>query len=270
MGHKAIFNGQSLGNRIDSWYGNGGVIYDFSSYQGAAILVFLAMLTYVMSLRLVCKNVLYDSRKLLVAMMVSIIGLGISIIFHLYLNPYFVPMVFSPILLCVLLGSKAGLAGVIPNAMLISGLAAGAATVGCCANMIGFAVISFRENKVGGLISQGIGTSMLQMPNIIKRPVIWLPAIISSAILGPISTMLVKMTGNPVGSGMGTSGLVGPIQSFMTMTAGTDNVPAEAPWVVVIKIVVMYFVLPALISLACSEPMRKLNWIRQGDLSLNV
>ena len=99
--------------------------YDFSSYQGAAILVFLAMLTYVMSLRLVCKNVLYDSRKLLVAMMVSIIGLGISIIFHLYLNPYFVPMVFSPILLCVLLGSKAGLAGVIPNAMLISGLAAG-------------------------------------------------------------------------------------------------------------------------------------------------
>ena len=111
--------------------------------------------------------------------------------------------------------------------------------------MVGFAVISFRENKVGGLISQGIGTSMLQMPNIIKRPVIWLPAIISSAILGPISTMLVKMTGNPVGSGMGTSGLVGPIQSFMTMTAGTDSVPAEAPWVVVIKIVVMYFVLPA-------------------------
>lgn len=152
----------------------------------------------------------------------------------------------------------------------LSGLAAGAATVGCCANMIGFAVISFRENRVGGLISQGIGTSMLQMPNIIKRPVIWLPAIISSAILGPISTMLVRMTGNPVGSGMGTSGLVGPIQSFMTMTAGTDNVPAEAPWVVVIKIVVMYFVLPALISLACSEPMRKLNWIRQGDLSLNV
>lgn len=147
----------------------------------------------------------------------------------------------------------------------LSGIAAGAATVGCCANMIGFAVISFRENKVGGLISQGIGTSMLQMPNIVKKPQIWLPAIISSAILGPVSTMLVKMTGNPIGSGMGTSGLVGPIQSFMTMTES-----GEAAWLVIIKIVIMYFILPAAISLGISEVMRKLKWIKPGDLSLKV
>lgn len=147
----------------------------------------------------------------------------------------------------------------------LTGLAAGAATVGCCANMVGFAVISYRENRFGGLISQGIGTSMLQMPNIVRHPVIWLPAIISSAILGPVSTMLVKMTGNAVGSGMGTSGLVGPIQSFMTMTEA-----GEAIWLVLIKIVVMYVVLPAIISLACSETMRKLGWIKPGYLSLNV
>lgn len=147
----------------------------------------------------------------------------------------------------------------------LSGIAAGAATVGCCANMIGFAVISFRENKVGGLISQGIGTSMLQMPNIIKRPLIWLPAIITSAILGPISTLLVKMQGNPVGSGMGTSGLIGPIMSFTVMTEAGEPI-----WAVILKIVLMYFILPAGISLGISEIMRKVGWIKEGDLSLSV
>ena len=86
--------------------------------------------------------------------------------------------------------------GVILN---LSGLAAGAATVGCCCNMVGFAVASYRENKVGGLLAQGIGTSMLQVPNIVKKPVIWLPAIISSAILGPVGTMVLHMTNNPTG-----------------------------------------------------------------------
>ena len=156
----------------------------------------------------------------------------------------------------------------------LKGIAAGAATVGCCANMIGFAVISYRENKVGGLISQGIGTSMLQMPNIIRKPVIWIPAILTSAILGPVSTLLLKMYGNPIGSGMGTSGLVGPIQSFMTMineeTMLGFGVKAEEPWLVIIKILVMYVILPAAISLGISEAMRKLKWIKPGDLSLNV
>ncbi len=149
----------------------------------------------------------------------------------------------------------------------LSGIAAGAATVGCCANMIGFAVISFRENKVGGLISQGIGTSMLQMPNIVKNPRIWIPAIVSSAILGPVSTLWVKMQGNPVGSGMGTSGLIGPIMSFTVMTGAEVGEPV---WLVIIKILLMYFILPAAISLGISELMRKLKWIKPGDLSLSV
>ena len=105
--------------------------------------------------------------------------------------------------------------GVILN---LSGLAAGAATIGCCCNMVGFAVASFRENKFGGLLAQGIGTSMLQVPNIMKRPVIWLPAILSSAILGPVGTMILHMTNNATGSGMGTAGLVGQIMTWQVMT----------------------------------------------------
>ena len=103
----------------------------------------------------------------------------------------------------------------------LSGLAAGAATVGCSANMIGFAVASYKENKVSGLLSQGLGTSMLQVPNIMKKPIIWLPAIVASAILGPLSTMVFKMTNNSSGAGMGTSGLVGHFMTWQTLS-GVD------------------------------------------------
>lgn len=147
----------------------------------------------------------------------------------------------------------------------LSGITAGAATVGCCANMIGFAVISYRENKMGGLIAQGVGTSMLQMPNIVKKPIIWLPAIISSAVIAPLSTMVFKMQSNPVGSGMGTAGLVGPISTFSVMT---EN--GTAPWIVLGEIALVYFVLPAAISLFVSESMRKLGWIKNGDMKLDV
>ena len=146
----------------------------------------------------------------------------------------------------------------------LEGLAAGAATVGCCANMIGFAVISYRENKFGGLLAQGLGTSMLQIPNIVRRPLIWLPAIISSAVLGPVSTMVFKMQSNAVGSGMGTAGLVGPIMSFQTMN---EYLPMSTALTYNIT---MYFILPAVISLAVSEFMRKHNFIRQGDMKLDV
>jgi hypothetical protein len=146
----------------------------------------------------------------------------------------------------------------------LSGITAGAATVGCCCNMIGFAVISYRENKMDGLLAQGLGTSMLQMPNIIKNPRIWIPSIISSAILGPISTMVFGMTSNAVGSGMGTAGLVGPISTFTTMAETTN------PWIVVGEIVLMYFVLPAAISLGISEFMRKQKWIKFGDMKLDI
>lgn len=151
--------------------------------------------------------------------------------------------------------------GVILN---LSGLAAGAATVGCCCNMVGFAVASYRENKVGGLLAQGIGTSMLQVPNIVKRPVIWLPAILSSAILGPVGTIVFQMTSNATGSGMGTAGLVGQIMTWQTM------IQTEAAEVVLIKILLIQIILPAVVTLAVSEFMRKKGWIRFGDMKLDL
>ncbi len=146
----------------------------------------------------------------------------------------------------------------------LSGLAAGAATAGCCANMIGFAVASFRENKAGGLVAQGLGTSMLQIPNIIRRPVIWLPAIVSSAVLGPVSTMLFHIESNAVGSGMGTAGLVGPIMTYSVMAPSAGSLPVLG------IILLTYFVLPAAISLAVSEGLRKIGWIRPGDMKLDI
>ena len=149
--------------------------------------------------------------------------------------------------------------------MSISGLAAGAATVGCCCNMVGFAVASYRENKVGGLVAQGVGTSMLQVPNIVKKPVIWLPAIISSAILGPIASAVLGMTSTPVGSGMGSAGFVGQIAAYGSMVeGGMGSVQA------ILLIVLMHFVLPAAISLAVSELMRKKGIIKEGDMKLDV
>lgn len=151
--------------------------------------------------------------------------------------------------------------GVILN---LSGLAAGAATVGCCCNMVGFAVASYRENKFGGLLAQGIGTSMLQVPNIVRKPIIWLPAILSSAILGPVGTVVLKMTSNATGSGMGTAGLVGQIMTYQTM------IVTESSVVVLIKILAIQIVLPAIVTLAISEFMRKHGWIKYGDMKLDL
>ena len=144
----------------------------------------------------------------------------------------------------------------------ITGIAGGAAAAGCCAQMVGFAVISFRENRFGGLVAQGLGTSMLQMGNIVKRPVIWVPAIVASAVTGPISTMVFKLNCTGVSAGMGTCGLVGPL-GIVTATADKDAMF----W---IGLVLVCVVLPAVISLAVSELMRKLGWIREGDLALEL
>lgn len=145
----------------------------------------------------------------------------------------------------------------------LNGLAGGAAVVGCCAQMVGFAVASYRENKVGGLIAQGIGTSMLQMPNIVKHPLIWIPPTITSAILGPISTAVLKMQCYASGSGMGTSGLVGQFMTYSAMTdAGIDDK------LVLIEILIMHFIAPALITLGISEFMRKKKLISFGDMEL--
>lgn len=149
--------------------------------------------------------------------------------------------------------------------MNISGLAAGAATIGCCCNMVGFAVASYRENKMGGLIAQGVGTSMLQVPNIMRRPIIWLPAIVSSAVLGPVASAVLHMTSTPIGSGMGSAGFVGQFAAYESMIeAGKSSLEA------LLLILVMHFVLPALITFAVSEVMRKKKWIREGDMKLEV
>lgn len=144
----------------------------------------------------------------------------------------------------------------------LSGIAGGASLVGCCCNMIGFAAISYRENGFGGAIAQGLGTSMLQVPNIIKNPKIWIPPIVASAILGPISTTLLKMESNSVGAGMGTSGLVGQFGAYAEMS---DSVTTTT---FLIMVAAMHFILPALIALAVSEWMRKKNWIKPGDMKL--
>ncbi len=144
----------------------------------------------------------------------------------------------------------------------LSGLAAGAATVGCSAQMVGFAVASYRENKVSGLISQGLGTSMLQVPNIVRHPLIWIPPTLASAILGPISTMVFHMENNAAGGGMGTSGLVGQLMTWNVMAEHTGSAQLVA------MIALMHFIAPAALTLLFSELMRKKGWIKPGDMAL--
>ena len=139
-------------------------------------------------------------------------------------------------------------------------LAGGAAVVGCCAQMVGFAVSSFRENKWGGLVSQGLGTSMLQMGNICRWPVIWVPPTLAAAIVGPLSTMIFKLECTGVAAGMGTCGMVGPIG----VIASTEH--STMMWV---GLAVCCLVAPAVLSLLFSEIMRKLGWIKFGDMKLS-
>jgi hypothetical protein len=140
----------------------------------------------------------------------------------------------------------------------LNGLAAGAATVGCACQMVGFAAASYRENKIGGLISQGLGTSMIQIPNIIKNVKIWIPPIVASAILGPVSTIVFTMENNKIGAGMGTSGLVGQFATLETMGSAA-----------LLPVFLLHFILPAIITLIVSEFMRKKGWIKFGDMALH-
>ncbi len=173
------------------------------------------------------------------------------------LEPFFMGIVVSVVvgmLLTLPISSAA-----ICAALSLTGLAGGAATAGCCAQMIGFAVMRYRENKMSGLLAQGLGTSMLQMGNIVKNPRIWIPTIITSAITGPISTCVFKMENyTAVASGMGTCGLVGPIG---VMSGDSFS------WVALIMVC---FVLPAVITPLISELLRKIGWIKDGDLNLNL
>ena len=158
----------------------------------------------------------------------------------------------------------------------LTGLAGGAAVAGCCAQMVGFAVMSFRENSWGGLVSQGLGTSMLQMPNIVRNPLIWIPATLASAITGPIATCVfgLQMNGAPINSGMGTCGLCGPIGVWTGWLAPGEEAlakgavaisPTAFDWV---GMLLICFVLPALLSWFFCEICRKLGWIKEGDLLL--
>ena len=162
-------------------------------------------------------------------------------------------------------------------ALSLTGLAGGAAVAGCCANMVGFAVLSFRENGWGGLVSQGLGTSMLQMGNIVRNPKVWIPAIVTSAITGPIATCIFKlqMNGAAVNSGMGTCGLCGPIGVWTGWVAPSEAAiangavaiqPGAMDW---IGLLLVCIVLPAVICWAIGLLCRRLGWIREGDLKLD-
>ena len=153
------------------------------------------------------------------------------------------------------------------------GLAGGAAVAGCCAQMVGFAVMSFKENRWGGLVAQGIGTSMLQMPNIVKNPKVWIPPILASAITGPLATCLFKleMNGAAVNSGMGTCGLCGQIGVWTGWVAdvaeGTKAAITGFDW---LGLVLICFVLPAILSWVFCEVLRKKGWIKENDLKLDL
>ena len=150
----------------------------------------------------------------------------------------------------------------------LTGLAGGAALAGCCAQMVGFAVMSFKENRWGGLLAQGIGTSMLQMGNIVKNPKIWIPPIVTSAIMGPVSTCIFKlqMNGAPVSSGMGTCGLVGQIGMYTGWVADGISITPML-W---LGMLLTHIVLPAILCWAISIPCRKIGWIKENDLKLDL
>lgn len=185
-----------------------------------------------------------------------------------------------PLLMGIIVSALIGIALTLPissaaicAALSLTGLAGGAAVAGCCAQMVGFAVMSFKENKWGGLVAQGIGTSMLQMGNIVKNPKIWIPPIVTSMITGPIATCIFKlqMNGPAVSSGMGTCGLVGQIGVYTgwvnDIAEGSKGMITTMDWV---GLVLICFVLPAVISFAICEVFRKKGLIKDGDLTLDI
>ena len=186
----------------------------------------------------------------------------------------------QPFLMGILVSVVVGMALTLPissaaicAALTLTGLAGGAAVAGCCAQMVGFAVMSFRENRWGGLVAQGIGTSMLQMPNIVKNWKIWIPPTLASAVTGPLATCLfrLEMNGAAVSSGMGTCGLVGQIGVYTgwvnDIAAGTKTAITAVDW---IGLVLICFILPAVLSTLFCRILRNAGWIKDGDLKLDL
>ena len=187
--------------------------------------------------------------------------------------------VLHPFLMGIVVSVLVGIALTLPissaaicRVFLLTGLAGGAAVAGCCAQMVGFAVMSFRENGVGGLLSQGIGTSMLQMGNIIKNPKIWIPPILTSAITGPLATCVfrLEMNGEAIASGMGTCGLVGQSGVYTgwvnDIAAGTKTAITAMDWA---GLILICFVLPAVLTWIFGQILRKIGWIKENDLKLD-
>jgi len=186
----------------------------------------------------------------------------------------------QPFLMGILVSAIVGIALTLPissaaicAALSLTGLAGGAAVAGCCAHMVGFAVMSFKENKWGGLVAQGIGTSMLQMPNLVKNPRCWIPPVLTSMITGPLATCLfrLEMNGAPVSSGMGTCGLVGQIGVYTgwvnDIASGTKAAITTMDWV---GLVLICFVLPGVLTWIFAKILRKWGWIKTDDLKLNL
>ncbi len=198
-------------------------------------------------------------------------AVGRAIMWATELQPFFMGIIVSVIVgiaLTLPISSAA-----ICAALSLTGLAGGAALAGCCAQMVGFAVLSFRENKWGGLFAQGIGTSMLQMGNIVKNPRIWLPAILASAIIGPVSTCIFKlqMNGAAVASGMGTCGLVGQIGVYTgwanDVASGIKSGITAFDWT---GMLLICFILPAVLTWLFGLFFRKIGWIKENDLKLDL
>jgi uncharacterized protein len=186
-------------------------------------------------------------------------GLGIIIVEATKAQPFIMGIIVSVVMGMILTApiSSAALALMLQ----ISGLAAGAATAGCCAQMVGFALMSRKDNKSGEVIAQGLGTSMLQVSNIIRNPWIWVPPTLAAAITGPLATVFFKMENVAAGAGMGTSGLVGVLLTFQTMGFTAD---------VLLKVLLLYIVLPGVLSVLFYEILFRMNKIKSGDCTINV
>ena len=198
------------------------------------------------------------------------VGPGVSAFMTAFGNLVKTATVMQPLFMGILVSALIGIALTLPISsaaicimLSLDGLAGGAATAGCCAQMVGFAVLSFRENKWGGLLAQGLGTSMLQMGNIVKNPRIWIPSTLASMVTGPISTMVFRLENIPTGSGMGTCGLVGPIGVYTAMqeTGGTNM------W---LGILLVCFILPAVLPPIFGAACRNAGWIKEGVLKLDL
>lgn len=200
--------------------------------------------------------------------MAQFVGPGVSAFMTAFGNLVKTATLMQPFFMGILVSALIGIALTLPISsaaicimLSLDGLAGGAATAGCCGQMIGFAVLSFRENGVGGLLAQGLGTSMLQMGNIVKNPRIWLPPTLASMITGPLATMVFHMENIPAGAGMGTCGLVGPIGVYTAMGGGSRM------W---LGILLVCFLVPAVLTFIFGEILRNAGWIRPGDLDLEL